>query len=209
MSGKPVAALVAAHLMVGCAASDGSLTRMQGAGAGAALGAGVGALIGDSTESTLIGAAAGGLAGLAVGDAVARKKAGYASTEAMIVAERNIAARKADELDAYNAALERDIEGLDNDILALESKLHDGRSRHAASVELARRAAADLDQARHRLAEVNQEIDISRDLYEQVLATSEPVDLVEWDRRIRELERRRDELVTLIGDLEASSRRIA
>ena len=54
------------------------------------------------------------------------------------------------------------------------------------------RPPTDLDQARQRLAEVNQEIDVSRKVYREALRDSEPVDLAEWDRRIRELERRRN-----------------
>lgn len=210
MSGYRSAALLTAlFLLSACAVNDQNATRAQGAGAGAALGAGIGALVGGDTEDILLGAAVGGLAGLAVGEAVARKKADYATTEDMIVQERRIVSEKADQVGAYNASLERNLDVLNNDIAALETEITRGRDEQAARLELRRRAAADLDLARQHLAEVNQEIDVSRKVYFEALSGSEPVNLVEWDRRIRELERRRDELARLIGDFETSARRIA
>ena len=210
MSGlRSVALLTALLLLPGCAANDQNVTRVQGAGAGAALGAGLGALIGGDTEDVLIGAAIGGLAGLAAGDAVARKKADYSTTEDMIVQERRIASEKADQIGAYNASLEQHLETLNRDIAALEAAVIEGRADRKAKRGLRQRAQADLDRARRRLAEVNQEIDVSRKVYQEALRDSEPVDLVEWDRRIRELERRRDKLAALIGDFEASARRVA
>ena len=197
-------------IMPACATtSDQNVTRAQGAGAGAALGAGLGAIIGGDADDILIGAAVGGLAGLAVGEAVARKKADYASAEDMVVQERRIVRERTAEVEAYNAGLERRLGGLDRDVAALQAAIAEGRADHAEKYELRRRAEADLDQARQRLAEVNQEIDVSRRVYQEALRDSEPVDLVEWDRRIRELERRRDALALLIGDFETTTRRIA
>ncbi|MGI9510615.1 MAG: hypothetical protein ACR2QJ_14840 [Geminicoccaceae bacterium] len=211
MSGIQRAALLTGLLFLSaCAADDRNATRAQGAGAGAALGAGIGALIGGGdAEDILIGAAVGGLAGLAVGETVARQKADYASTEDMIVQERRIVSEKADQIASYNANLERNLDTLNSDIAALEAEIARGRDERAAKTELRKRAVGDLSLARKRLAEVNQEIDVSRQVYYEALRESEPVDLVEWDRRIRELERRRDNLVTLIGDFESSTRRVA
>ncbi|MDH3663135.1 MAG: hypothetical protein OEU92_24465 [Alphaproteobacteria bacterium] len=210
MSGiRSASMLMALFLMSACAVNDQNATRAQGAGAGAALGAGLGALIGGDPEDVLIGAAVGGLAGLAVGEAVARKKADYATTEDMIVQERRIVTEKTGQIGAYNASLERQLDGLNRDIAVLEAALAEGRAERAAKLDLRQRANADLDRARQRLAEVNQEIDVSRKVYQEALGDSEPVDLVDWDRRIRELERRRDELARLIGDFETSARRVA
>ena len=184
-------------------------TRAQGAGAGAALGAGLGAILGGDTDDILIGAAVGGLAGFAVGEVVARKKADYATAEDMVVQEHRIVTEKADQIRIYNAGLEQQLDILNRDIAVLEAAISEGRADHSAMLELRQRAVTDLDQARQRLVEVNQEIDVSRKVYQEALRDSEPVDLVEWDRRIRELERRRDTLATLIGDFETSARRIA
>lgn len=207
---RSIALLTMLLLTSACATtSDQNATRAQGAGAGAALGAGLGALIGGDPEDILIGAAVGGLAGLAVGEAVARKKANYASAEDMVIEERRIVREKTDQVGVYNAGLERQLGDLDRDVAALQAAIAEGRADHAEKIQLRRRAEADLDQARQRLAEVNQEIDVSRRVYQEALRDSEPVDLVDWDRRIRELERRRDALVVLIGDFEATTRRIA
>jgi hypothetical protein len=209
MSGRGCAALLAvAFLFSACAANDQANTRAQGVGAGAALGAGIGALIGNDPEDILIGATVGGLVGLAAGDAVARKKANYASAEDMIARERRIATEEADTLAAYNVGLERDLESLNDSIEEMEADVVRGRSEHVLKVELRRRAEEELGEARQRLAEVSQEIDVSRRLYEEARADVEAVDLAEWDRRIRELERRRSRLVQLIGDFETSRQRI-
>lgn len=210
MPGYRLAALLTAlFLLSACAVNDQNATRTQGAGAGAVLGAGIGALIGGDSEDVLLGAALGGLAGLAVGDAVARKKASYVSSEEMIVQERRILSEKADQVSAYNASLRRNLDGLNRDIASLETEIARGRDRHAALLELRKRAAGDLDRAQRRLVAANQEIDVSRDVYYQALRESEPIDLVDWDRRIRELERRRDELARLIGNFETSAERLA
>ena len=210
MSGFQSTALVMAFLILtGCVTDDQNATRLQGAGAGAAVGAGIGALVGGDAEDILLGAAVGGLAGLAVGEAVARKKADYASAEEMIVQERRIVAEKADQVERYNTGLEREIHALNLDIAALEAAISRGQADHAAKLQLRQRAETDLGRARQRLAEVNQEIQVSRRVYDDAVRDSEPVDLVDWDRRIRELERRRDTLAVLIGDFETSARRIA
>ncbi len=206
---RSAALLTALFFMSACAVNDQNATRAQGAGAGAALGAGLGLILGGDPEDVLIGAAVGGLAGLAAGEVVARKKADYANAEDMVVQERRIVTEKADQVASYNVGLEQELDGLNRDIATLEAAISEGRADRSAKLELRQRAAADLDQARQRLAEVNQEIDVSRKVYREALRDSEPVDLVEWDRRIRELERRRNTLATLIGDFETSVQRVA
>lgn len=205
---RSAALLMALALLSGCVTDDQNATRFQGAGAGAAVGAGIGALVGGDTEDILLGAAVGSLAGLAVGEVVARKKADYATTEDMIVQERRIITEKADEIAIYNAGLEREIDSLDRDVAALEAALNEGRADHTAKLGLRQRAETGLGRARQRLAEVSQEIEVSRRVYQDAARDGEPVDLVDWDRRIRELERRRDMLAILIGDFETSTQRI-
>lgn len=209
MSKRPhVLLLLGLFLLSACAVNDQNITRGQGAGAGAAIGAGLGALVGDDTESVLLGAAVGGIVGLAAGDVVARKKTSYASTEDMIIQERRAVAEQADALAAYNAGLKRDLAALDRSINGLKGEVIRGRRDNAVRIDLRQRAEADLGRAKQRLVEVNQEIDVSRRLYGQARGDADAVDLVEWDRRIRELEHRRDNLVFLIGDFETSARRI-
>ena len=206
---RSVTFLTALSLLGACVTDDQNATRVQGAGAGAAIGAGIGALVGGDAEDILIGAAAGGLVGLAAGEAVARKKADYASKEDMIVKEREIVAEKADEVGAYNIGLRGKLRKLNQDIARLEDEEARGRAARGERLDIRRRAVADLNQARHRLTEINSEIDVSRRVYQQALNESRPVELADWDRRIRELERRRDALTSLIGDFETSTQRVA
>lgn len=206
---RSAALLTALFFLSACAVNDQNATRAQGAGTGAALGAGLGLILGGDPEDVLVGAAVGGLAGLAVGEAVARKKADYATAEDMVVQEQRIVTEKIGQIETYNAGLEQQLDEMNRDIAALEVAISEGRADQAAKVQLRRQAATDLDQARQRLAEVNQEIDVSRKVYQEALRDSEPVDLVDWDRRIRELERRRNILATLIGDFETSVQRVA
>ena len=208
MGNKSIAVVAVLVLLSGCAANDQNITRAQGAGAGAAVGAGLGLLVGKDTESTLVGAAVGGLAGFALGDAVARKKADYASTEAMIEKEHQIARRNADEMARYNASLRGHLDELTVDIAELEATADNRRVRQASARDLRARAESDLTQARQRLAKINQEIDVSRQLYDQAKAERSTADLAGWNRQIQELERRRRELAALIGDYERGTQRI-
>ncbi len=206
---KTVGAILAAALVTGCVANDQNLTRAQGAGVGVAVGAGLGALISGDTEGALVGAAVGGLAGLALGDAVARKKSDYASTEAMIREERRIARQNASEMAAYNASLTRHLETLDRDIARLEDDLVAERANREAALSIRSQAKDALQEARRRLAEVNQEVAVSQRLYDQAKAEGPSPDLVDWDRQIGELERRRDELMVLISAFESRTSRIS
>ncbi len=208
MGNNSIALIAVLALLSGCAANDQNVTRAQGAGAGAALGAGLGLLVGKDTESTVIGAAVGGLAGLALGDAVARKKADYVSTEVMIKKEHGIARRHADEMATYNASLRDHLDELTVDIAGLETEAGSQRARRATARDLRTRAETDLAQAHRQLAKANQEIDVSRKLYETAKAEGSSTDLAGWDRQIRQLERHRRELALLIGDFESGSQQI-
>ncbi len=208
MRNKSIGVISALAVISGCAVNDQNVTRAQGAGAGAALGAGLGLLVGKDTKSTLVGAAVGGLAGLALGDAVARKKADYVSTEAMIEKEHQIARRNADEMANYNASLRDHLDELTEDIAGLETEAGNQRVRRASARDLRARAENDLVQARQQLAKANQEIDVSRRLYDQAKAERSSTGLAGWDQQIRQLEHRRRELALLIGDFESGSLRI-
>jgi len=206
---RVIALMTALFLSSACTVNDQNATRAQGAGVGAALGLGLAALVGGDGDALVVGAAVGGLAGLAAGDAVARKKADYATAEDMIIEERRIAAEQAEEIRLYNASLERDLAKLNRDVADLEVAASQGRIDRADKIQLRERAVSRLERAQQQLVEVNQEITISRKIYQEARRESQPVDLAQWDRRIRELERRRDALAVLIGDFETSTRRVA
>lgn len=199
---------VALAFLVGCAANDQTLTRAQGAGAGAALGAGLGLLAGKDSESTLIGAGLGGLAGLALGDAVARKKADYVSTEAMIEKEHEIVRRNADEMASYNATMRDHLDQLSVDVAALETKVAANRTRQVEARTLRAKAENDLAEARQRLVQVDSEVEISRSLYERAKAERSVAELADWNYEIRNLERRKRDLALLIGDFETTTQQI-
>lgn len=208
MSTRSLTVIAVFALLSGCAVNDQNATRAQGAGAGAAVGAGLGLLVGKDTKSTLVGAAVGGLAGFALGDAVARKKSDYVSTEVMIDKEHQIARLNANEMAKYNVSLRDHLDELTVDIAELETTVDSKRVRQASARDLRARAESDLVQARERLAKVNQEIDVSRELYDQAKAEKSSADLAGWNRQIQELERRRRELALLIGDFERGTRQI-
>ena len=208
MGVRLAALIIAISLVSACAMDDQSATRAQGAGAGVALGAGIGALASGKTDSVLIGAVAGGLAGLAAGDAVARNKKAYAEEEGELVEERRLVADDADQIVAYNATQRERLEVLNRDIAALEADVAQGRMVRNERLDLRKRAEADLDEARQRIASVNQEIAVSRQAYQLALAERGRVDIRTWNRRIRVLERRRSVLLQLIDDLKASTERI-
>lgn len=199
---------VAMAFLSGCAANDQTATRVQGAGAGAALGAGLGLLAGKDSESTLIGAGLGGLAGLAVGDAVARKKAGYVSTEAMIEKEHAIVRQNADEMASYNDTMRAHLDQLSIDVAALETKVATNRTRQIETRSLRAKAENDLAQARRRLVEVDSQIEVSKTLYEQAKAERSAAELADWNDEIRNLERRKRDLALLIGDFETTAQQI-
>ena len=205
MGNKSFGVVALLVLMSGCTPNDQNMTRAQGAGVGAAVGAGLGAIIGGDTEDALIGAAVGGLAGLAVGEVVARKKAKYASTEAMIREERASIQKKTREMASYNNGLRAEFDRLNQEIAALEAEVAAQRTDHGAALDLRSRAEGNLAAARRRLAEVNQEVDVSRQLYDQAKSEGASTDLASWNKQIFELERLRDELVVLIGDFETDN----
>lgn len=101
---------------------DQTRTRAEGGLAGTLLGAGVGAIIGNQSgnagRGALIGAAAGGLTGLAVGDAVARKKAGYAGEEARLDAAIEQARAANAEARIYNKRLATRVADLERQAVA-------------------------------------------------------------------------------------------
>jgi len=199
---------VALAFLHGCAANDQTSTRAQGAGAGAALGAGLGLLAGKDSQSALIGAGLGGLAGLALGDAVARKKSDYVSTEAMIEKEHEIVRRNADEVARYNATMRDHLDQLSLDAAALETRVATNRARKNEAHNLRMQAERDLAQGRQRLVEVNNELRVTMALYEQAKEERSVTELADWTQEIRTLERQRRDLALLLGEFETNSQQI-
>ena len=96
--------------------SDGTLTRMQGTGigaaGGAAVGAGVGALAGGGDGAAIGGSAGaliGGIVGYLWGDSVAKKKEEFATTEEYIRANTRVLDERISELRDLNSSLSSQI----------------------------------------------------------------------------------------------------
>ncbi len=124
---KVSAATICLAFLGSCAniQDDGTRTRTEGTLTGAVLGGVAGAIIGNQSnrawQGAAIGAAAGGLAGLAVGDHVARKKAGYASTEDWLDACIAQAEETNQQAVAYNNSLTNRIASLQRQIDAAKA----------------------------------------------------------------------------------------
>jgi hypothetical protein len=195
--------------LAGCAGNDQDTTRVQGVAAGAAVGAGVGQLLGGNSRSTLVGAVIGGALGLAAGDAVARRKAGYASTEVMITAETERLGEQAEALSTYNAGLRDHLRTMDREIAALEAKREAGSADRDAALEIKEQAADQLARAEDRLAEVEQEVEISHGLLADARDEREATELALWERHLEGLEQERDQLVLLIGNFQTRTEKIS
>lgn len=96
--------------------SDGTITRMQGTGigaaGGAAVGAGVGALAGGGDGAAIGGSAGaliGGIVGYFWGDSVAKRKEAFRSTEDYIRANSRVLDNRISELRKMNSSLSDEI----------------------------------------------------------------------------------------------------
>ncbi len=203
-----IAGSVALAFLCGCTANDQTATRAQGAGAGAALGAGVGLLAGKDARSAIIGAGLGGFAGLVLGDTVARKKADYVSTEAMIAKEHEIVRQNADEVARYNASLRAHIDQLSVEVAALEAKAATSRDRRIQTAKLRTQAEQDLASAHQRLVGVNKELQITMALYEEAEAERSATELADWNEEIQNLEQRKRDLALLISAFEDQTQQV-
>ena len=76
-----VAASIMTALLSGCAMTDDTKTRAEGASTGALIGGALGLVLGDNKQAAMIGALVGAVAGDLYAKSVVKKKQDYANTE--------------------------------------------------------------------------------------------------------------------------------
>ena len=198
-------------LMTGCGGNgtnDQTATRGQAAAGGAVVGALLGQVFGKDTKSTIVGGIVGAGLGLAAGEVVAQRKANYASRESLIDGETALAEQTAAETEAYNRQLRQDIASLDRGIAEHQAAIASGNADRDRATALKREAQQKLQTADARLANVEEELQVSRDLHADASAGAATRGLDEWQQTIEDLEEERAELTALIDDLKTSSQRI-
>lgn len=169
---KIISFAIALTMMSGCATmDDGQKTQAQGLGIGAIAGAGIGALVskatgGHATDGAIIGGVLGGMAGGLYGNHVARKKAAYASTEDYLDVCVADAAKVRGEAEAFNVALQQDLDKMDARTTELLAAAQSGQSRKAELNALRNQGKTTLADAEKRMKSINAELELQR----QVLA---------------------------------------
>lgn len=196
---KTLALLLACAVLVisGCAniKDDGTRTRTEGAGTGAAIGAVAGGLLGQvlggDTKSTLIGAAigaaVGGVGGYAYGDHVAGQKEQYAKEEEWLDACIAQAQQKNQELVAYNQDLLHQISVLEEETAALRNTYQEKKVRVAKLKE--KKAATDklLAAANKELATAQNELEAQTSVTTQARKSGKDDYAVTLDSEIESL----------------------
>ncbi len=214
-----VAAMVCVGMLLGGCANikdDGTRTRVEGTGTGAAIGAvagGVlGQIIGGDTKSTVvgaaIGAAVGGAAGYAYGDHVAGQKEKYAKEEDWLDACIVQARQKNQEIVAYNQDLVRQIGELKKETAALKKKYKDKNTRIAKLKE--KKAATDalLESTNKQLAGAKHELEAQQSVKAEAeksgkgdFAVTLDGELEQLKGNIKELEKRTEELASMSASM--------
>ncbi len=199
----PVAFLIVILLVSGCATSDQTRTKAEGAGIGAALGGLAGYLIGDE-EGALIGAAAGAGVGFLVGREIAQRKAKYASREDFLDAE---IARTAE----YNQTIRAYNEKSESEIAALEKEAEALRDAYKAGAEQKSTLLAKQADIKERLAQNKQlEEDLLAELEVQTkIIEQEGAEATKDDPYIAKLEKEVQELQDNIATLQEDSTQLA
>ncbi len=156
--------------------SDGTLTRMQGTGigaaGGAAVGAGVGALAGGGDGAAIGGSAGaliGGIVGYLWGDSVAKKKEEFATTEEYIRANTRVLDERISELRDLNSSLSSQIATL-------------RREKRRLSASEAQRLSQQADEG---ISRANSELTI----YRQTARAAKGAERASINQRINTLER--------------------
>ncbi|ADW16854.1 hypothetical protein Despr_0678 [Desulfobulbus propionicus DSM 2032] len=202
----------------GCAniKDDGTRTRVEGTGTGAAIGAvagGVlGQLIGGDTKATLlgaaIGAAVGGVGGYAYGDHVAGQKEKYAKEEEWLEACIAQAKQKNQELVAYNQDLSRQIATLQAETASLRKKVKDKTARTAKLKENKKTADNLLAAANKELASAKTELEAQNSVTAEAKKSGQNDYAVTLDSEIetlkgniKELEHRTEELASMSASM--------
>ena len=195
--------MAAVLLVSGCATSDQTRTKAEGAGIGAALGGLAGYLIGDE-KGALIGAAAGAGVGFLAGREIAKRKAEYASREDFLDAEITRTAEYNQTIRAYNQKNEVELAALENEAEALREAYEAGAEQKSTLLA--------------KQAEIKERLSQHQDLEEDLLAElkiqngiiqEEGSEAAEDDPYIAKLEKEVQELRANIEVLQEDSAQLA
>lgn len=205
-------------IVCGCAGiqNDGTRTRTEGTGAGAAIGAFTGAIIGQiaggSTEATLLGAAIGGaiggIGGYAYGDHVAKQKEKYATEEDWFDACIAEAKRSNEEIILYNQNLEKEIQTLRDDTDALQRKYTDSDKKNSKLQEKKKEMNGLLELANNELAAAKIEIEAQNSVVADATQSGQndyvetlDSEIASLRANIKELENQTEELASLSASM--------
>jgi uncharacterized protein YcfJ len=192
---RGVSMILLAVLMAGCATmTDKEQTTAEGAGIGAVSGAVIGAGVGYATggeegaiKGALIGAGVGLIGGAVYGNHVANKKEEYATTEDYLDACILEAQKVNEETRQYNAALEGEVQDLDQEVTRLMNLYNDKQIAKTDLEEEQEIVQAKLDEAETQLQRARDEVLIQREVLKREEGQSEEK-LVELEAQIGELE---------------------
>jgi len=205
MKGKTclITFVLVALLVSGCATSDQTRTKAEGAGIGAAIGGLAGYLIGDE-KGALIGAAAGAGVGFLAGREIAKRKAEYASREDFLDAEITRTAEYNETIRAYNQQNEMELAALEKEAEALREAYETGAEQKSSL--LAKQADIKERLAQHKELEEDlvAELEVQTEIIEQ-----EGADAPEDDPYIAKLEKEVQELRANIQTLQEDSAQLA
>jgi hypothetical protein len=183
----------------GCASmSDQQKTTTQGAAGGAILGAALGAIIGHQSgnrgEGAVIGAILGGLAGGAYGNHVAGRKQQFSSQEDYLNACLASANKEYTDALAYNENLGKQVEQLDAKATELAGLVGDQERLQREAPALRRELASQRQATDARIAQVNREIQIQREVLANERGSAKGAQVAALDQKIHDLEGVRDQL---------------
>jgi hypothetical protein len=189
---------------------DASVTKAQGAGGGALLGAALGGLIGGDAQSALIGAAIGGGLGYVVGNEVAKRKQAYASQEDLIAGETQRTVALLNEVKSVNSTLQKDIANYKKEIKKLNKQVAKDASKRAKLEQRKSELGAKHAQATQAISDVEKELETTQAMYDDTATTAtDKKKMRAWEKRINELKAQKVKLEENTNQLQAVSSTIA
>lgn len=198
---RMIAVALSLTLVSGCATMDDrQTTQAQGAGFGAIAGAVIGGIIGevakdDAGAGALIGGLVGGAAGAAYGTHVANKKAEYARNEDYLDACVAQASKVRGETEAFNVALQQELDALDKRSAELLAAIEAGKSRQEELNVLRVQGKTRLADAEKAMEKLNVELELQRQvLEEERKANPAGEQLAKLQEQVQALEAQRDQL---------------
>lgn len=198
---RMIAIALSLTLVSGCATMDDrQTTQAQGAGFGAIAGAVIGGIIGevakdDAGAGALIGGLVGGAAGAAYGTHVANKKAEYARNEDYLDACVAQASKVRGETEAFNVALQQELDALDKRSAELLAAIEAGKSRQEELNVLRVQGKTRLADAEKAMEKLNVELELQRQvLEEERKANPAGEQLAKLQEQVQALEAQRDQL---------------